>query len=418
MIQIYQHFSSLIRSTTDPLKIKKMCFICSMLMSVLNYRTSIAPSGFTEFPRINEIVIKELFEYIRGMIDGTNGFPVRNIRDYMMEHFFGNACLDTFDRRKLRAHVYTVFSGNFEEPYFVEPYSLEGDVWKFPPDAPITNYFHFFEKYPQFTTTDILYMDPAVAEFIGKWNLTVWLARPLAELKAPSPKILWDFVDQLPAAIPCKEGAYTTPFELYIRSEIVTFNTAVDQIRRTAGLALSADEKPPSEWAEAVGYGCCSTVQSFIDYLHEKKNFLTKFTAPSQPADVKYLNDVQGLLQSYLQERALRTGVTVDELELAFCFNQQMVDSLVISGVFIEGGHFAGSVTRTDQLIPHFKKIQLISCYTVPKDTRQQKVFMCPLFNSPPTPSMSLKLSSFSHRHDETSPSSGSTELTSELWKI
>lgn len=391
MIQIYQHFSSLIRSTTDPLKIKKMCFICAMLMSVINYRTSVLPSGFTEFPRVNEIVIKEVFEYIRGMIDNNTGFPVRNIRDYMMEHFFGSACLDTFDRRKLRAHVYTVFSGNFDEPYFVEPYSLEGEVWKFPPDAPITNYVHFFEKYPQFTTTDILYMDPAVAEFIGKWNLTAWLSEPLSELRRPSSKPVWDLFDQLPLPLPVVTKDIRSPFELYIRSEITVFNKAIQFIQSTQNLSVPEDEKPPREWEEAVGYGCASSLKTFIEYLHEKRSFLTQFTSSAQPANVKYLNDVQGLFQAFLQERAVKTGVTVDELDLAFCFNQQMVDSLHVSGVYLEGGHFTGSLSRSDQLIPHFKKIQLVTCYTVPKETHQQKVFLCPMFNSPPAATMALK---------------------------
>jgi septal ring factor EnvC (AmiA/AmiB activator) len=379
MIQLYQHFSVSIRSTVDSGKMKRICFLISLLYSVLNFRASIKPSGFFNFPPINEIIMKDIFETVRSMIDNVTFYP-RNLRDSIQENFFGNAVLDTFDRRKLRGHIYTVMSGALDQTNLVDATSPEDDLWKFPPDAPIANYFHFFEAYPQFPSLDLLYFDPASSSAVRGWNLGDWLSPVFLELrrKPTTPPI--SIQSRLPSLISLNDRVLKTPFDWFVFAEIERFNSALKEII-SSGAMITNPESIPKHWCDLMCFSYSTSLDDFMRFISEKREFLDNFVITSI-IDVKYINDLHGLFVAFQADSAITLGIPMDGLDLGFNIGGSHANSMKLSGVHLIGGLFRSGLVRSISKTPNIVPLPIIACYTVPKVPKSQ-LYMCPMFRTP-----------------------------------
>jgi hypothetical protein len=379
MIQIFQYFTGSIRSTADPLKMKKLSFMCSLLFSVVNFRSSIIPTGFCEFRRLNEITMKELFEALRPLIEGDSGLFVRNFRDHLQNFVFGAGAMDTFDRRKLRSHIYSVFSGSIDNVNFVEATSNEGEIWKFPPDAPIANYVHFFEKYPQFTSTDLLLMDAPIAEPLRRWSMTEWISSPLLELRVRTSEPIRNPFQRFPAQIFRHGPEVNSPMQLFIRSEISSFNRAIAFIVNSSPTVT--EDSVPQSWKEAMVYSVSNKFSDFVAFVNAKHDFLDGFTEETREIDVRLMSNLQGLLQALLQEASLKTPEC--DYELKFTPGGNGEGGFVLTNISILAGCYQSGLIRPPAKAPPIGKMPPMHCVAMPKAPKRSNTFLCPLFRTP-----------------------------------
>ncbi|OHT02076.1 Dynein heavy chain family protein [Tritrichomonas foetus] len=385
MMQIFQHYQNSIRSSVDPTLMKKMVYIISLLYSLINFRDFISPIGFTEFNMIPEIYMKEIIDSLRSVIDSDHHeLFSRNLRDYLFDTAFGGNCLDTFDRRKLRLHIYQVFS-KIDNVQFVDSTSNEEQVWAVPPDAPIGNYVHFFEKYPIVTTTDILLMDRKIASYFENWNLGRLFIKPffsLAGIKNNDTEIINVAV---PSTIQIRiDSKMNTAEGLVVRNEINLFNQVIVEMKNT-----KTTRKVPERWKELAGYSESGDMVEFVQFLQHKKNQLEKM--PCQEIDVRYFRDLKGLLLAHMHDYALKFNQTVDVIDYEFRSGPPGLMSLLLKNLVLVGAKYeSGIISPTKERSVPFTTLPPLYANITAKTPRAQKTFMCPMFRNLPSAEFAL----------------------------
>ncbi|OHT00199.1 Dynein heavy chain family protein [Tritrichomonas foetus] len=409
MIQVYQHHSTSIRSSTNAKLMKKMSYVIILLYAMINFSTFINPLGLYQHSfRISEITVKEVIDYLRSMIDAhvMTDLPIRNIRETIQENMFGIGCTDTFDRRKIRSLVYSLITPEMAEDNFtfVDSTSDECDIWTIPPDAPISNYSHLIERLPVFTTCDVLLMSRSTSEPVRNWNLSRWIAKPFLKFVDPQP-ILYTHVDSqiehlrgvLPNKIDISTKKVDNPMMSYLLTEIVAFNKAIEVI------LISFIEQPidviedisnhitPKLWREAVGYNGTKNLNKFTTILSEKELFYKKWLKDGKApyfVDARYLRNIKGLLYAFFHQTTLEKNQTVDSMTYEFSFtNIEVPNSISLRNIYLTGGNFDKSLRKlikvnlnTDPIIP----MPSLCCTVVKRTSKVVRAFQCPLFISMP----------------------------------
>jgi hypothetical protein len=132
MLSVFQHHSALIRSSTNAKVMKKLSYATTMLYSLINFRSFVSPLGLQDHLLINEDLMKAIFMALRAFIHAhsQDELPIRNIRDVIQDCYIATSCLDTFDRRKMRAHVYGIMTPEVIADHFlcVDESSDESDI--------------------------------------------------------------------------------------------------------------------------------------------------------------------------------------------------------------------------------------------------------------------------------------------------
>jgi hypothetical protein len=291
ILSVFQHHSALIRSSTNAKVMKKLSYATTLLYSVVNFRSFVTPLGLQDHLLINEHIMKSVLMVLRAFIHAHSQeeLPIRNIRDILQDCFIGSCCLDTFDRRKLRAHVYGIMTPEVIADHFVsiDESSEEAEIWMIPADAPITNYAHHIEKIPLFTTADVLYMARRSSTFVVNWNYSRWIIQPFLTFVSEDPikedrlaAKMQVIANSLPQFIPFTEQA-KSPLFTNLLCEVRAFNRGLAAIRRQMSEAnqqtascIWADTVPPA-WKEFVGYAGTDAMRPFLALLEAEVHRLS-----------------------------------------------------------------------------------------------------------------------------------------------
>ena len=401
MMQIFQHYQTSIRSSTDPSLIKKMTYITSILFSLLNFRSFLlSPAGFTDFNFLPEILMKEIIDKFRFLLDSEDHeLYFRNIRDYLNDVLFGGHCIDTFDRRKLRLHIYQIFN-SIEKVSFVDSNSKEDELWVVPPEAPIGNYIHFFEKYPFISSTDILLMDRKTASVIENWNLGRIFIKPFIEIQEIEDTK--EIINEIKIENFCvslekvqrSKNEKNAAVNLVFLNEIKEFNKIVLLMMKSKDKI----NKLKKEWKEGIGYIESDNLNEFIQFVKEKKKFLEKL--PSQEIDARFFKDMKGLLYAHLSDFCRRMNETMDNVELELKTSPSDFFSLVMKNLKSYGAKVepstifnSNNTARSDEFQisaavnenSPFIKVPTLYINVVKKSQKNYRIFMCPIFLSLPS---------------------------------
>lgn len=388
MIQIYQHYQTSIRSSADPTMIKKLTYVTSLVFSLLNFRDFVKPLGFTEFSGIPENIMKDLIDLLRTIVDsGKGNLHIRNLRDHLLNVVFGGNCIDTFDRRKLRLHLYQVFN-NFEKVVqFVDPPSNEESLWAVPPDAPIGNYIHIFEKYPFISSADILLMDRKISSYFEKLDLGRFFIKPFFNV-IEQIGFDDDIELNLPELIEIDSLKFDSAEGLIILHEIKQFNSLIKEMRNCE-LTKTIKE----EWKEKVKYIESDDIYSFVRYLEDKRNYL--ISLPSNEIDVRLTNDLRGILFAHLQDQVVKLNVPIDSVEYTFSNepddNSIVLKNLISVGMTIDTRNELNALTLRKESSPFTVLEPIYAKISLRSQQPGQKMFMMPIFRTIPSPEYSLK---------------------------
>ena len=415
MLQIYQHHSSTIRSSFNPKAIKKLSYAISILYSSINYRNFFGPLGFEEFFVMPEITIREFIEFLRPIIDDQDQtqIPIRNIRDKIQETILGGCLLGTFDRRKLRCHVFTIFSPELLEDgfTFVDSNSAEVDLWTIPPDAPISNYTHIIQKLPVFASGDVLMMQPVFSQPLKNWLLSDWFSRPLLKF-APKPalEVGLDNIEFMLSSLPKPSNIHLSKnceniLDVYVLSQYVQLNKALEVIHKELEshsvelISKLSSGTIPDEWKEIVNYSGCFSVQSFTNYMKERHLLISSWLQHGKPEviSVRLITNIRGLILSFLHFVAALHNVSADQMMLEFNFDQDpSPDTLNLSDIYLMCGEYnieKNRLTFPSLSTRFFTKMPTLVVSVVKRTQRNtsSRPFLCPLFYSVPDKRLMLK---------------------------
>ena len=417
MLQVYQHHSTSIRSSTNPKLMKKVAYVIVLLYAILNFSSFVKPLGLYEHNIINEMSVKEAIDYIRQTIDShvMVDLPFRNIRETIQDFFYASKVIDTFDRRKARSLIFSLITPEMiEENFtFLDPSSDEVDRWTIPPDMPITNYMHIIEKIPVFTSCDVILMSRGTSQPILNWNLSRWIARPFIclhkKLKVKSDKsggatfesLTKMMLNSMPKKIDLTGKMVTSPIFQFFVNEITVFNDAIDSIwdsfyrneNNSVFESLTA-LTVPEEWREKVGYSGTMNLQRFLGILNQKEKFYrtcyVKNGLSSKEVDCKLITNVKGLLLSFLHQMSFEKNLPVDSMVYEFTFSEvpsPQLMTLTLTNVYLVSGFYDVLTKRLIRIgsgAPPFTKMPPLACTVVKRASKVVRAFQCPLFLSVP----------------------------------
>ena len=405
MLQIYQHYYNSIRSSTNTKLIKKYAYAAALMHSVIHFRNSLGPIGFTQFTPVPEITVKGVIEMLRIVIDSSpqGEIPIRNVRDRIQNTLLSGATLDTFDRRKLRVHIFSIFSPEVTDDAFrfVDPYSSEVDTWIIPPDAPITNYTHIIAKLPVFNSCDVLIMPPSISQPIRGWYIGKMIAEPISMLMLKQPSDIGlsrikEFIEELPK--PAHFCIQTTPTMQWARNEIELLNDAIEYAKQALQNLTQEDIVSftnniiPKHIVNAFNYAGAKMPKTLSKVMSGKMKFLMQWMDEGMPCriDVNFVNDLKGLINAYTHEISTRKNIVVDAMMLDYQFSlSSSPGALVLTNVHLMAGNWDDGnrklVQPNHKSKPYTNMPPLVIKQTNRIPRGDGRMFMCPLFKSSPS---------------------------------
>lgn len=408
-IHTFGNLQNVIRTSQNSIPAKKVAYGSSLLSSILRYRKFMEPVGLDIGV---EIPFEELVSSICRVVTMLDTFPqkdtpIRAVRDYMQDVVLGCSSLDVFDRRKIRALVYTVFSSDFmKEGYSFVPDFADKDKYDIPHGATLPNYSAAAAKIPYFPTTDPLVVNTNGWSHIRNWSFSRWVISGLEhfkKMKNAIPKTMQsnEYIIRLKSymvSIPERIGTgslskFVNPTGVFIRGEIDELNMIVDNLRCTFTESPFCEDvssfihgKVPENWRRMAKFDSTSSSQHFISHLSERREFLMSYLQDQKIGfvDVKLISNIRGLLQSFMTEQVEHRNLSTDNVGLEFnpidtSVTQCPPNSIVLTGIHIVQGRFSREsmkvyIDRDTYLCDNFMNI----CVSVGKPTAE-KVFMCPL---------------------------------------
>lgn len=405
MLQIFHHQSTTIKSSMNPKAIKKIAFAAALCFSLLHYRQILTPHGFNSCFNVPNAMFRDFMETIRPMIDSASGpVPIKTIRDYLQDAILGSTVVDPFDRRRIRAIVFSIFGTDLlsEDFAFCRDFP-DSDRWIVPHDIPLSTFPNHCMKMQSFPNTDCLLMFRSCCSCIRDWNLSRWVTKGLSRL-VPRPQKARD-LDVLSARLegylmsipdPIVTTVFTKhpgPMMSVLKGEIDALNELISEMKvKLVSMSASPEAEEfvngtvPLKWREAIEFDVTTSPARFLTFVTEKREFLTKIASSGtfDVIDVRLFGNIKGLLFAYQTEKAEETtadGVTIEFTPLApgavppwNCLTLRGMS--LISGT-LENGTLV--VNRSSKTVTAFPDV----CCRVTKPTpRSGRAFQCPLFRS------------------------------------
>lgn len=425
MLQIYQHYSNSIRSSTNPRAMKKYSYAAALMFSVVHFRASLGILGFSEFSPVPEVAVKDVFERLRTIIDSNGAvpsqqaqqapqsstinlqheLPIRNVRDEIMEMILSSSTLDTFDRRKLRVIIFSIFApeaidDNFR---FIDESFQEREQWVIPPDSPISNYQHTISKMTVFNTCDIVSIPRVISTPIKSWIFGQKISAAIAPMAMKARveqgiKNINLFVNSLPKIKQVECLSAITPTIVWAQHEYKLLEDAITAAKAILAKPSSsiiesfAKDILPAEITDVFNYRGTTIPQKMIENMTGRVEKLTNWIENGRPTsiDVNYLCDIRGLILAYAHEVSIMMNVVVDSMMVDFEFTDSPShpNSLILEGISLMSGNYDVVSRKLAPANPKTKPFMAMPklCVSILKRApREKRVYMCPMFKSSPS---------------------------------
>jgi len=408
MIEMYHLLLPSIRSSSNPSAIKKIAYSAILSHSLLNFRSFIQPIGLDCYQEPTLYQMRQFLDVARQSIEKFSGeVPIRHLRDYLQDSIMGISSIDSFDRRKIRSLIYSVFSQDLlNDDFNYCTNSPDADQWRLPQELPNSHYTTFIQRIPSFPTTSGLLMFNKSSQPYRMWNLSRWISQGLCELHQ-KPSIthnneeflmkIGSYILSIPERIEIESSTLSSPMGVVIEGEIKQFNQLIFVIKNellnnpySNNSIQFVNGQVPIKWNELSKYCQSNNVQRFISFLCEKRDFLAQYmkTGKIYNVNVKLINNIRGLLHSFMIEVTMFKGLQPESVNLGFeILNSTSTnenDSMVLSGLSIVCANWdeRESLLRVDSSSPHLSKFPNIRCFIIKSSKKLSSVYMCPWYRT------------------------------------
>ena len=405
MLQIFHHQSSVIKSSTNPKAIKKIAFAAALCFSLLHYRQILVPHGYNSCFSVPNCLFRDFIEVVKPIVDSATGqIPIRTIRDYLQDTIIGSTVVDQFDRRRIRAIVFTVFGTDLLSEDFAYCRDFpDSDRWVVPHDIPLSTFPNHCMKMQSFPSTDCLLMFRSCCSSIRDWNLSKWVTKGLSRLtqrpkKILHPDVLSARLEGYLMSIP--EPIVTTVFTKHpgpmmsvLKGEVDSFNNLIAEMKvKLASMSASKEAEEfvtgtvPMKWREAVSFDLSTSSPRFLSFLTEKREFLLKIAQAGSfdVVDVRLFGNIKGLLFAYQAEHS--EELTVDQSTILFkplpAGAVPPKNCLTLRGISLLSGTLDDTkliVNKSSKTIVAFPDV---ACHVDRPEPKVGRSFQCPLFRS------------------------------------
>ncbi|OHT01147.1 Dynein heavy chain family protein [Tritrichomonas foetus] len=422
MLEIYQKYASVIRSSTNLKFLKRLFYLGALTYAHLNNRSFIS-LGFNKFYGLNDSCFEDYIKFVCSFVERYSetselNVPIRNLRDFAQNLAFGSQIIETQDRRRIRAILSSFFSiASLEDTFtFVDQRLPNSDKWNIPQDGSIAQFTSHISNLPFFNETEVLMLNHMTADPILHWNLSKWLSVPFLSIlnepedigieeeenneaskdstptqnlssknssrnpnssrnRTSSKKVVHVRKhNYLPESIDLEEKPVTPLTQFWI-TEINTYNNILDELDEIKNF-----EKEKPKLVEIYG-----DKSKFVQFLKEKREFLIiayKRVAITD-VDLKYINDVRGFFDTYRLEYCFNQDISSDKVFTEFDYKKTQSTVFSISGLSIFNGFVSNGILvplNEEQTKPFSPCPQIFVSFG--ERSNKSKFFICPLFKT------------------------------------
>ena len=346
MLRVFHQHSSAIRSTSNSKAIKKLSYICAMLLSIIEFRNFLQPASYSGYIRASSAAFSQIIELLSAIIDAhPNDIPLGNLCHQIEKLIYSNVA-DDYDRKRISAVMRRLLVPEIlEDGYSLTPNSKERDIWTIPGDIPLASFTQIIERLPFVPSPEVLHVS---GSGIQNWNMSLWTSHPFAQFEeavaAIDPQQAILKVENLKLMLPDMiktddTTKFTGAMGLYLLSEIEAINSILaylrEDVERIADEIQRSDlsEKArqfaagevPTEWKNQTRIRTFSTLHAFSSHIVERHGQLTRCVQEQRPStfDARLLENPRRLLQAFLTEAAIEMKLPND----ALCYQFQMASA-------------------------------------------------------------------------------------------
>lgn len=385
MLQFFHHNGASVRATTSQSAIKKLSYASALLMSLMNFRSSISPIGLNTKDRCNDTIFKDIVEWFRVVIEkNPNDIPIRNIRNQMIDYVFSNV-YDEFDLMKLRDHANQIFvPETFNDGFTIARNAKDCDNWTIISDVPLTEFPNHIKKLPMRPDPEVLKMDPDTSTPLMNWNYSRWVMSVFVQIAPQQSAIaassgitkMESFQMLIPEQIPLDElTSYESLSGRLLLSEITAVNEMISYMKLKTQETINyantfgggncqaildfARGVMPDEWRHEAHISTFAHTNKFVSDLIERHAYILKWVKEGMPSeiDVSKVNDLKSILMCFLMKGVQAKATTISSAQLVFSLVDEKYEAqkgeLVLRKLWMINGGIKGNTLSVTQKETH-----------------------------------------------------------------
>jgi hypothetical protein len=349
MLRLFHHHSVSIRSTTNSRAMKKLSYISAILMSIISFRNTLEPIGFSTGVQTNALIFKDMIDQLQIIIDANpNDIPLRNLRT-QIERVVYSGISDEIDRRRIAAHLATVIVPDcLEDGFSAASRSDDRDRFVVPGDVPLSNFTQIIQQLPLFPATDVLRMN---GDEFRSMNLSMWISRAFVEYDRTVKPIDWhslsfrieNLMTLLPQNVPIADPSLMRGnVGLFLLSEVAILNDILQYIREDVELLESNCNKRiadsvvihisqnqfPEKWRIRTKLWTLRKLSSFTAHIIERHAQLMRCVQEGSPVvfDMRLVENPRFLLEAFLTDTTTEMNVGVGHGHYEFAIFDSIAD--------------------------------------------------------------------------------------------
>jgi len=362
MQYFYNHYFSLMQSSSRSLETKKLSYVISMLFVYLfgsqNYYPILLSSQMVFSPISYPDCLRLVTMCLTSQHNGLNSINLVDLLDKIAL----SGCSNRIDIEHIKDLMKSILTSDiFHDGYCMLNNGKQ--KWKVPGDVTFNNIMQAIQKLPTYFGSKPFGL-PQFASRIRDWNISRSIILRLLKLKQPQVfdttsiiRVLQQLRNRIPKTIQLFDQK---PFESikgrWFFREIMAYNNAIliisSEIDEAFELIRESKQSQninnlmidtcPESWKSVVKFLSVYSINRIINHLHRMKMQLQDFLLNSvgNKIDFSLLIDIRGLLYSHLCEISLARNISsnlIDYVFELFDTSQNTVppEDLLLTGLFV-----------------------------------------------------------------------------------
>jgi hypothetical protein len=349
MLRLFHHHSVSIRSTTNSRAMKKLTYLSAIIMSIIAFRNTLEPIGFATGVHMNSLIFKDMIDQLQIIIDAhPNDIPLRNLRT-QIERVVYSGISDQIDRRRIAAHLTTVFVPDcLEDGFSAASKSDDRERFVLPGDIPLSNFTQIIQQLPLFPTADVLRIN---GDEFRNMNLSIWISRAFVEYDRTMKPIDWhslsfrteNLMTLIPQNVPIPDPSQVQGnVGLFVLLEVAILNDILQYIREEVELLEMNCSKRivdsvvihisqnqfPEKWRARTQLWTLRKLSSFTAHIIERHAQLVRCAQEGSPVvfDMRLVENPRFLLEAFLTDAAMEMNIGAGQGHYEFAISDSTAD--------------------------------------------------------------------------------------------
>lgn len=402
-LRVFHQYSSLIRSTSNSKAMKKLAYICALLLSFIEYRNFLQPVSYSGYVRASGVAFVEIVEVLSSIIDAhPNDIPLGNLCRQIERLIYSNVA-DAYDKKRILAVLHRFLVPRvLEDGFSLAENSPESDKWIIPGDIPLASFTSIIEQIPLVPSPDVLQIS---GTGLQNWNMSLWACLPFVKFShTPSTFETQQAVlkvENLKVMLPERLNTDdTNKFKgllgVYIFSEVEALNEIIGYLGDEVDKSLTAlrsgihsdklrqlsQDEVPEEWKERTRIKCFTSLHSFSSHVAERHAQLTRCLQEERVStfDMRLLENPRRLLQAYIGAVACDMKKPTESLCYQFSIGGSGdSSSLCLTNLVMMAGSIDGGSVRPSGAF-NVTPIKSLVAKVVPRQENTANTFNVPLY--------------------------------------